>query len=560
MGMKTHFGAWARALLAATATVTVVAACGGGSGSGSGSQGSSTVKEGGVFRMGTSSTIDSLNPFIAFQSDAYTTFEYIYPTLVQYTPALKIVPNFARSWKTSPDGRTWTFSTVPNAKWSDGKPLTAADAAWTFTTIQKFADGATANSAGYVAHMKSATAPNATTLVLSYSQPVANVLSQVQQVPIMPQHIWAQYATGNGKALKTFQNNAPIVSGGPFILTKYTPKQVALFKKNPTFYGPKPHIDGFGLQFFQTTDAEVTALKSGQLDGIEDPVPPTSVATLKASHFLVQSSPGDSFDDFIINSSPDQQASHKELLNPLLRQAFDHAIDRQSVVSTSLLGHGQPGSTIIPPATGAWSDPSIKPTQFSLDTAGQLLDQAGYKMGPNNLRIANGHPMSYTVIMPSDLAGEYGNRSFQIIQGDFKKIGVQLNLKVLDPSAAYDALTANNYRNFEISMWDWYPLTDPDFMLSVLTCNSFDVWNDTGYCDKAYDKLYSDQSAAMQPAQRQQVVYQMQQMIAAAKPYLVIDYPDSIEAQSTHWSPRLEVGGGSFNSMSILPMGSVHQL
>jgi peptide/nickel transport system substrate-binding protein len=556
--MKTHFGAWARALVAATATVLVVAACGGGSGSGS--QGSSAVKEGGVFRLGTSSSIDSLNPFIAFQSDAYTTFEYIYPTLVQYTPALKVVPNFARGWKTSPDGRTWTFSLVPNAKWSDGKPLTAADAAWTFSTIQKFADGATANSAGYVAHMKSATAPNATTLVLSYSQPVANVLSQVQQVPIMPQHIWAQYATGNGKALKTFQNNAPIVSGGPFILTKYTPKQVALFKKNPTFYGPKPHIDGFGLQFFQTTDAEVTALKSGQLDGIEDPVPPTSVATLKAGHFLVQSSPGDSFDDFIINSSPDQQASHKELLNPLLRQAFDHAIDRPEVVSTSLLGHGQPGSTIIPPATGSWSDPSIKPTPFSLDTANQLLDQAGYKMGPNGLRIANGHPMSYTVIMPSDRASEYGNRSFQIIQPDFKKIGVQLNLKVLDPSAAYDALTANNYRNFEISMWDWYPLTDPDFMLSVLTCNSFDVWNDTGYCSKAYDNLYSQQSAAMDPAKRTQVVYQMQQMIAAAKPYLVIDYPDSIEAQSTHWSARLEVGGGSFNSMSILPMDSVHQL
>ncbi len=475
-GLRKHRPA---ALLAAAAAVLAVAACGGGSGS----SGGSTVKQGGVFRMGTSSTIDSLNPFIAIQSDAYTTFEYIYPTLVQYTPALKIVANFARSWKTSPDGRTWTFSTVPNAKWSDGKPLTAADAAWTFSTILKFASGATANSAGYVAHLKSATAPNATTFVLSYSQPVANVLSQVQQVPIMPEHIWAQYATGNGKALKTFQNNAPIVSGGPFILTKYTPKQVALFKKNPAFYGPtKPHIDGFGLQFFQTTDAEVTALKSGQLDGVEVPVPPTSVAALKAAHFLVRSSPGDSFDDFIINSNPQQQASHAELLNPLLRQAFDHAIDRQAVVATSLLGHGQPGSTIIPPATGQWSDPSIKSAPFSLATANQLLDKAGYKMGPNGVRIA-----------------------------------------------------------------DWFPLTDPDFMLSVLTCNSFDVWNDTGYCSKAYDKLYSQQSAAMNPAQRQQVVYQMQQMIAAAKPYLVIDYPESIDAQSSHWRPMPEVGGGSFN-------------
>jgi peptide/nickel transport system substrate-binding protein len=543
------------ALLAAATAALVLAACGGSSGSSSG-----TVREGGVFRLGTSSTIDSLNPFIAIQSDAYTTFEYIYPELVQYTPSLKVVPDFARSWKVSPDGRTWTFSTQPNAKWSDGKPLTAADAAWTFTTILKFADGATANSAGYVAHMKSATAPNATTLVLSYSQPVANVLSQVQQVPIMPEHIWAQYATGNGKALKTFQNNAPVVSGGSFILTKYTPKEVALFKKNPAFYGPKPHIDGFGLQFFQTTDAEVTALKSGQLDGVEVPVPPTSVASLKAARFLVRSSPGDAFDDFIINSNPQQQASHRELLNPLLRQAFDHAINRQAIVATSLLGHGQPGSTIIPPATGSWSDPSIKPTPFSLATAGQLLDKAGYKMGPNGLRIASGHPMSYTVIMPSDLAGEYLTRSFQIIQPDFKKIGVQLNLKVLDPSAAYDAILANNYRNFEISMWDWNPLTDPDFMLSVLTCNSFEVWNDTGYCSKAYDKLYSQQSAALNPAQRQQLVYQMQQMIASAQPYLVIDYPDSIEAQSSHWSSLQEVGGGSFNSMSRIPMDSVHRL
>jgi ABC-type transport system substrate-binding protein len=107
-GLRKHRPA---ALLAAAAAVLVVAACS----SGSGSSGGSTIKQGGVFRMGTSSTIDSLNPFIAFQGDAYTTFEYIYPTLVQYTPALKIVENFARSWKTSPDGRTWTFTTQPNA-------------------------------------------------------------------------------------------------------------------------------------------------------------------------------------------------------------------------------------------------------------------------------------------------------------------------------------------------------------------------------------------------------------------------------------------------------------
>jgi peptide/nickel transport system substrate-binding protein len=539
-------------LIAVAVAVTLAAAACGGNGSGS------SVKDGGVFRLGSNSSIDSLNPFVAFQGDAYVTFEYIYPMLVQYNPQLQFVPDFARSWTESSGGKVWTFHTQPGAKWSDGKPLTAADAAWTYQTILKYQNGPTANSAGYVAHMKSATAPNATTLVLTYKQPVANVLSQVQQAPILPEHIWAKYATGNGKALTRFTNNAPIVSGGPFILTKYTPKQIVLFKRNPTFYGPKPHIDGLGLQFFQTTDAMITALKSNQLDGVET-VTPTSVATLKAAHFVVPSSPGVVFDDFIINANPQQEASHKELMNPLLRQAFDAAIDRQAIVHTSLLGHGKPGSSIIPPATGHWNDPAIKPATFSLTKANQLLDQAGYKMGPGGVRMANGHPMSYQVIMPTDIQNLYGQRSFQIIQADFKKIGVQLNLKVLDDSAAYDAITANDYKDFEISMWDWYPLTDPDFMLSVLTCVTWNTWNDTGYCSKNYDRLYQAQSAATSPAKRQQIIYQMQQMIASQRIYLVLDYPDTIEAHSTRWTDLPLVAGISWNSMSKIPFESVHQ-
>jgi peptide/nickel transport system substrate-binding protein len=539
-------------LIAVAVAVTLAAAACGGNGSGS------SVKDGGVFRLGSNSSIDSLNPFVAFQGDAYVTFEYIYPMLVQYNPQLQFVPDFARSWTESSGGKVWTFHTQPGAKWSDGKPLTAADAAWTYQTILKYQNGPTANSAGYVAHMKSATAPNATTLVLTYKQPVANVLSQVQQAPILPEHIWAKYATGNGKALTRFTNNAPIVSGGPFILTKYTPKQIVLFKRNPTFYGPKPHIDGLGLQFFQTTDAMITALKSNQLDGVET-VTPTSVATLKAAHFVVPSSPGVVFDDFIINANPQQEASHKELMNPLVRQAFDAAIDRQAIVHTSLLGHGKPGSSIIPPATGHWNDPAIKPATFSLTKANQLLDQAGYKMGPGGVRMANGHPMSYQVIMPTDIQNLYGQRSFQIIQADFKKIGVQLNLKVLDDSAAYDAITANDYKDFEISMWDWYPLTDPDFMLSVLTCVTWNTWNDTGYCSKNYDRLYQAQSAATSPAKRQQIIYQMQQMIASQRIYLVLDYPDTIEAHSTRWTDLPLVAGISWNSMSKIPFESVHQ-
>jgi peptide/nickel transport system substrate-binding protein len=124
-----------RLLLAAVAVSLAATACGSGSG------GSAGVKEGGVFRLGSASSIDSLNPFVAFQQDAYSTFENIYPYLVQYNTKLQFIPDFARSWQESADGHTWTFHTQPHAHWSDGKPLTAADAAWTFSTILRFQGG-----------------------------------------------------------------------------------------------------------------------------------------------------------------------------------------------------------------------------------------------------------------------------------------------------------------------------------------------------------------------------------------------------------------------------------
>ena len=82
---------------AVTAVTAVAALAGAGCGSGSGTAGSA-VKDGGVFQLGSNSSIDSLNPFVAFQTDAYTTFEYIYPFLVQYNPAVQVVPDFAKSW------------------------------------------------------------------------------------------------------------------------------------------------------------------------------------------------------------------------------------------------------------------------------------------------------------------------------------------------------------------------------------------------------------------------------------------------------------------------------
>ena len=123
-------------------------------------------------------------PFTAIESQSYNAFVMEYPQLVQYGPGAtgpKLEGDWATSWTTSSDGKTWTFKLKPGAKWSDGKPLTAEDAAWTGNTILKYKNGATALVAAALTHVTSMDAPNATTLVIHYDTAVGNVLSQLEQ-------------------------------------------------------------------------------------------------------------------------------------------------------------------------------------------------------------------------------------------------------------------------------------------------------------------------------------------------------------------------------------------
>jgi peptide/nickel transport system substrate-binding protein len=543
-----------RAALLLLAIALAAAGCGGKSKSTS----KGNVKEGGTLRLGTSSRIDSLNPYVAFNQDAYTTFMYIYPFLVQYDRNLHFTADFATKWETSQDGKTWTFHTRPNAKWSDGKPLTAADAAFTINTDVAFQKGTAANAAGLVAHITKATAPDANTLVIHYEAPVGNVLGQMQQLAILPKHVWAKQAANKGKNLKSFPNAAPIVSGGAFQLTKFKKDEIALFKRNPNFYGPKPHVDGFGLRMFSNDDAMISALKAHELDALEN-VPPTAIATVKKAGFVVNQVPAVTENDFIFNSNP-KKTSHRELLNPKLREAFEHAIDRQKITHVVWLDTAKPGASIIPPATGAWHNSDVKPASFDLALANKQLDGLGYKKGAGGIRVADGHKMSYAVITPNDLTGV--DRTFQIIQADFKKIGVNLTQKSLDSSAAFDAITApdGKYLNFDLAMWDWVPLIDPDFMLSVVTCDQYNGWSDSGYCNKAYDAMYQKQGTTLDQKERKLIVYQMQQKLAQDRPYIFLNYESWISAHSKGWDGFVDSPQGPFNSLSKQSLTEVHRV
>lgn len=513
-----------------------------------------------VLRIGASATIDSLNPFVSSSDYSNVAYQYVYPHLTEYdTTDLTLHPSFATKWESSPDGLTWTFDTVKGAKWSDGEPLTAKDAAFTLNMIGKYKDGPTGQLAGFISNLNSAVAKDDDTLTLTYGVPVSNVLAQMQQLPILPEHVWSKYATGDGKAITSFQNDAPIVSGGPFVLTDYKKDQLALFDRNPQWWGAtKPVITGFGLQFFANSDAMVTALRTGQVDMIGESTPATTVPSMKEAGLDVGTTASTGFYELIINTNP-KKKNHPELLDPQVRKAFEYAMNRSEIVDKAWLGMATTGSTIVAPATG-WHDDSIAGLPFDIAKTNAILDGLGYAKGPDGIRVARGVPMTYDVVFPTEIDGA-GDRMFQIVQNNLRAVGVSLVMRKMDTDAATAAIlgTDDSYDDFDVAMWDWIPPVDPDFQLSTLTCAQWGNNNDSGYCNPAYDALYAAQGATRDRAERQKIINQMQRIAFDDRPYIVLAYQNVIEAHSPKWSGfLLSPLVGSVNNLSTQTLLQVH--
>ena len=541
----------------------IASACTGSTGVGNGG----SAEEGGVLRIGTSSGLTSLNPFVGFNQDDYAAWMYIYPSLLQYdttTPMYDFIPGFAEEWSQSADGMTVTFKTVAGATWSDGEPLTAEDAVWTFEMIKEYEKGPTATWAGSVTFMETIEATDENTIVATYDRPAGTALFDLGLTPILPPQVWEQYATGDGREIRRFPNEPegeePLVGGGPFILTEYKKNEIALLEANSNYYGTKPLIDGFGLQFFRDEDAMITALKTDQLDAINE-IPPTSVDTLRSAGMEVYEGPALALRDLIFNLDPEGN-QHRELLDPQVREALEYAIDRQAIVDTAWLGFATPGSTIIPEGNATqgvdWHNPDIQPLPYDLEQANQILDSLGYARGADGTRMADGEPMEYEVVFPLDEAGA-GDRAFRIIQQGFEQIGVRLIQKRLDTNAAWNAMYEHGHYIFDLAMWDWFPAADPDFIVAVLTCDQWGNWNDTGYCTEEYDDLYTQQKSAVDPDERQRIILEMQQMAFDDRPYIILTYDRRLDAWSPNWTGFVESTQGIFNNFSTQSLTSVHQ-
>ena len=95
---------------------------------------------------------------------------------------------------------------------------------------------------------------------------------------------------------------------------------------------------------------------------------------------------------------------------------------------------------------------------------------------------------------------------------------------------------------------------------AVVTCDQYNGWSDSGYCNKAYDAMYQKQGTTLDQKERKLIVYQMQQKLAQDRPYIFLNYESWISAHSKGWDGFVDSPQGPFNSLSKQSLTEVHRV
>ncbi len=540
-------------LAALVLILAVTAGCGGSSSGTSGSPGSSGGDQP-VYRLGTVGMgYDSLNPFVGMYAQDYAAWMLMYPNLAQYSNELQPQPDFAESWSTSEDGLTWTFKLKSGAVWTDGKPITASDAAFTINTVVKLQTGAAAALSPFVPGIKTATAVDDTTLEVKLAAPSAALLANLFQLPILPEHFWAPYAKGDGAKLKTVTMDPAketVVASGPFTIEKLDIKGTTIFKRVDTFYGPKPMITGYGFQLFTNADAAIQALKAGEIDCVYQ-LPPTSSDTLKTdANLQIQGFGGSMPETLIVNDSVNNK-KHPELRKLEVRQAIDLAIDRTAMIDTVYNGFAVPGgSLLLPLYVPDFLSADVPVTERDVAKANQLLDDLGYAKGSDGIRVADGVKMEYTVLIGA-MNRAIDSRIADMLTQNLAEVGIGVQQKLVDNQVPLIMTQPKPYTDFDMTLIMWGLTPDPDWSTLISTSTMLGAYNLTGYSNPEYDKLWGQQTSEMDAAKRKAIIDQLSAKLVQDVVFHPIAYTQMVTSWNKKWQ-GVPDGGAPFGYYSYL--------
>lgn len=332
----------------------------------------------------------SLDPSAA--SDNYSTALLIdlYEGLTVETPTGEVVPGAAESWSIDASGTEYTFHLRKNARWSNGKPVTAQDflRAWRREIDPAFASP-TVDEMRLLAHATDiltgkmpptdlgVAAPSDDTLVVTLERPAPYFLQILAHHSMFPIY---------SAASATTHQPSTWVSNGPYLLKSWQPATKIELAANPHYWdATHVQIKNVTYSFMPDDAAQYAAYRAGQID-LTDQVPANALQTLRRERPTeVVIAP------FLATAYYGLNLSQRQLGSVELRQSLAMAIDRKRLVE--FLGFGQVGAySFVPPGTADFSpqywDWKNLSDEERIATAKQLYANAGFSATkPLRLRV-----------------------------------------------------------------------------------------------------------------------------------------------------------------------------
>jgi len=494
-----------------------------------------------ILTVGIVNDIDSLNPFVGYVVEAYEVWGLMYDSLTGYGQKdFAAVPGLAEKWSTSADGKTWTYTIRSGVTWSDGTPLTARDAAYTFNRIINGTAEKT-NYGNYVANIIKAEAPNDTTLVLTTDQPTPTMLHLA--VPILPEHIWKQISA---EQVSTYKNSptdvVKPVGSGPYILKERKVGQYVRLVANTSYWAGAPHMDELIFRVYSSPEALAQALKKGEID-IADSLEANVFDSLKGQPGITTlKSKYSGFNEIafnvgaaLVDGTPIGDG-HPALKDKAVRSALAHAVDLDTILKRAIGGYGEVATGVVPSMYSTFHYQPETRYDFDIAKANQMLDAAGYRRGADGIRrMPDGtRPLSFRFFARAE--SKPSQTTMDYVKEWFSQVGVQIIPKTISEDQLTEAVTTGDFDLFE---WGWVVEPDPDFQLSVFTCAQRSTkeggevqagLSDGFYCNPQYDALYTKQKTQIDVTDRAATVKAAQKLLYDDVPYLLEYYYDNLQA------------------------------
>jgi ABC-type transport system substrate-binding protein len=343
----------------------------------------------------------------------------LFSPLVGYGEAGEYEPRLARSWERSPDGRHWAYRLRTDVRWHDGEPFTARDVAFTIRLLSR-------PEIGYYRTPLSLEVPDDSTVVLSFERPFGG---EDWWTIMLPRHLLEGLDPAEFFRWDFWLDP---VGTGPFRWARLVPRTVVELVANPDYFRGRPRIDRLQVKF--GGGSPMAELLSGQVDA-------ATYISRTELHRLRQDR------RFRVHYAITPEVTWVEGIfwnhrSPLfaeagVRRALTMAIDRQELREVQNLPPGLPVFDVLFTGRQFWAGELPTPIPFDPVGAARLLDQAGWRPGPDGIRQRDGRPFRFTAITPAGgptATHGYGQAAVYV-QAALRRVGVLMEIQQIEGGA-----------------------------------------------------------------------------------------------------------------------------